>query len=91
MYFKFKKADLYHIFELLNFNDKCKLYNKGSMKGEEVFLRGLFELCTGMNQQIICDTIMGREQCQQSFAFKYFIDHIYDNFRHLLSQPGFAW
>ena len=50
MYFKFKKADLYHIFELLNFNDKCKLYNKGSMKGEEVFFRGLFELCTGMNQ-----------------------------------------
>ena len=42
------------------------------------------------DQQIICDTIMGREQCQQSFAFKYFIFYIYDNYRHLLSQPGFA-
>jgi hypothetical protein len=53
IYFKFKKADLFNLFELLNFPEDCKLYNGGSMKGEEVFLRGLFELCTGMNQTII--------------------------------------
>ena len=91
IYFKFKKADLFNLFELLNFPEDCKLYNGGSMKGEEVFLRGLFELCTGMNQTIICDTVMGREQGQQSFAFTYFINHIFDNYRQLLSQPGFAW
>ena len=39
----------------------------------------------------MCDTIFGRERNQQSFANKYFINHIYNNFKKLVTQEGFAW
>ena len=89
--FKFRKSDLHTILDLFEFPDYCKLHNNGSMRGEEVFCRGLYELCSGMNQQVMCENVFGREQSQQSFAFKYFINHIFFNFGKLLKQEGFAW
>lgn len=89
--FKFRKLDLHTILDLFEFPDYCKLHNNGSMRAEEVFCRGLYELCSGMNQQVMCESVFGREQSQQSFAFKYFINHIFFNFGKLLKQEGFAW
>ena len=54
------------------------------MIGEEVFLRGLYELCSGETQEKICVNVFGREFTQQSRAYSYFINHIYNNFKHLL-------
>ena len=61
------------------------------MSGEEVFLRGLFELVSGDNQERMCKTLFGRENSQQSRAFNYFIDHIYDNYQHLVKESLSWW
>ena len=53
------------------------------MPGEEVLLRGLYELVSGADQHEIV-VVFGRDQTQQSRTFKYFVDHIYDNFLHLV-------
>ena len=44
MFFKFQKVHLYRLIELFNFPATCKLCNDGSTSGEDVFLRGLYEL-----------------------------------------------
>jgi hypothetical protein len=62
MFFKFKKQDLSLLIHLFKFPDQCKLDNGSSMSGEEVFLRGLYELCSGDNQQRMCALLFGREQ-----------------------------
>ena len=48
IFFEFKKADLTRVFQLLRFPDICKFDNRSEMNGEEVFLRGLYELVNGM-------------------------------------------
>jgi hypothetical protein len=57
--------------------------NNQTLSGEEVFLRGLFELVTGSTQYHISSTF-GREQPLQSFAFSFFIHHIYETFQYLV-------
>ena len=52
------------------------------MPGEEVLLRGLYELVSADQHEIV--VVFGRDQTQQSRAFKHFVDHIYDNFLHLV-------
>ena len=93
IFFKFRKSDLSLLLNLLRFDaeEEMKLSNNGSMSGEEIFLRGLYELCTGANQQIMCETLFGREQSQQSRAFSKFINHIFDNFAHLLKSSLPWW
>ena len=54
------------------------------MIGEEVFLRGLYELTSGDNQEKNCVNVFGRKYSRQSRACSYFISHIYENFKHLL-------
>ena len=54
------------------------------MKGEEILLRGLYELCSGEYQHKIADNIFGRLMSDQSRSFKWFINHAYDNFGHLV-------
>ena len=83
-FFRFKKAYLQLLCRLLRFNDRMDI---GSQKldGEEIFLRGLFELSTGMEQNLIVEFFGG---CQplQSRSFIAFINHVYDNFSHLLTD-----
>ena len=81
------------LMDLLKFDTEIemKLNNGGSMSGEEIFLRGLYEVCTGANQQIMCETLFGREQSQQSRAFTKFINHMYDNYAHLLKKSLGWW
>jgi len=67
------------------------VFSNGSyLSGEEVFLRGLFELGTGYSQYTIA-TIFGREQSLQSRAFNWFIDHIFGTFLYLLQDSLERW
>jgi len=60
------------------------LTNGSVMPGEEVMLRGLYELVTGEFQSSVAINVFGRELSQQSRAFTYFIDFLYKTFCHLL-------
>ena len=51
----FKKGDLMRLFRLLHFPDVCRFDNKSVMPGEEIFLRGLYELVTGENKHSIAN------------------------------------
>jgi hypothetical protein len=44
IFFRFLKADLHNLRQLLRFPDKIVFENGSTMSGEEVFLRGLYEL-----------------------------------------------
>ena len=61
---------------MLNFPEECILDNCSNMSGEEVFLRGLYELVSGETQHNISRNVFGRDWSAQSGAFKYFINHI---------------
>eukprot|EP01035_Chromulina_nebulosa_P030324 gene30324-40297_t len=55
------------------------------MSGEELFIRGLYELVTGEMKSSIAEKF-GRHCSDQSRAFKFFINHLYDNFHHLVDD-----
>ena len=80
IFFEFKKTDLSRLFPLLRFPDICTFDNKSVMSGEEVFLRGLYELVSGETKHNVSRNVFGRDWSAQSRAFKYFINHMYDNF-----------
>jgi hypothetical protein len=82
--FRFRKPELRRLFTLLRFPEVVKFDNRGKMSGEEVFLRGLYELAHGETKENIALNVFGRHVSDQSRAFKYFIDHMYQNFRHLV-------
>ena len=56
------------------------------MSGEEVMLRGLYELASGETKHKISANVFGREWSSQSRAFSWFMDHIYANFSHLVKD-----
>ena len=91
LYFRFRKTELPSLLHLLRFPDKMILSNRCSMQGEEVLLRGLYELVAGERQITISDKVFGRENTQQSRAFSCFIDHIYTNFHHLVHDNLNWW
>jgi hypothetical protein len=68
----------------LRFKDECVLDNGWKISGDEIFLRGLYELVSGEDQHNISANVFGREQTAQSRCFKYFINHLYDTFYDLL-------
>lgn len=88
--FRFLKPELQDLFKQLKFPDQITLENRSIISGEDVFLRGLYELCSGENKQKICENVFGREGSTQSRAFTYFINHIYENFHHLV-HDNLAW
>ena len=49
--FNFKKADLRRLVHLLRFPEYCILSKGDKMTGEEVFLRGMYELVSGDKNQ----------------------------------------
>ena len=89
-FFETRKEDLRRLLLNLKFPEQCVLENRSSMPGEEVFLRGLYELVSGADQHEVV-LVFGRDQTQQSRAFKYFVDHIYDNFLHLVTDNISWW
>lgn len=53
LFFRFLKPELYLLVEVLRIPEEVKLGNRYKMGGEEVFLRGLYEICSGENQHLI--------------------------------------
>ena len=84
-FFETRKEDPQRLLLNLRFPEKCVLQNGSTMPGKEVMLRGLYELFFGADQHEVVP-IFGRDQTQQSRAFKYFVIHIYDNFLHLVTD-----
>jgi hypothetical protein len=82
-FLRFRREDLVGLYQLLRFPDRVILDNQGVMSGEEIFLRGLYELVTAHKKTSIAETF-GRHPSDQSRAFSYFISHIYNNFKHLV-------
>jgi Fe-S-cluster containining protein len=90
-FFRFRREGLYKLYALLRIPEVVKFKNRSKMSGEEVFLRGLFELCTGSNQEIACITIFGGVQSDQSRAFSYFVTHMWDEHKHLVHDNLEWW
>jgi hypothetical protein len=91
IYFRFKKEDLHQLLILLRFPSFFKLDNRIRMSGEEIFLRGLYELASGETQFKISRLVFGGDNTMQSRAFQGFIHHVYDNFSHLLTNNLRWW
>ena len=89
-FFETRKEDLHRLRVNLKFDDKCILENGSVLSGEEILLRGLYELVSGADQHEII-AIFGKDQSIQSRAFKYCINHIYDNFVHLVTDNLQWW
>ena len=56
------------------------------MTGEEIMLRGLYELVSRDDQYIIANEIFGKDQPAQSRAFSFFINHVYSHFQDILTD-----
>ena len=91
LFFQFKKSDLAHLIELFKIPEYVRFDNRSKMRGEEAFLRGLYELVSGENQERMCLSLFGREQSQHSRAFSWFIDHMYNNYKHLVTDSLPWW
>lgn len=88
--FRFKKEDMKRLCRLLKFPyDENMIMDNGlSFPGEEVFLRGLYELVGGEAKHRVAREF-GRDHTSQSRAFDAFIDHVYDKFHHLVRETKF--
>ena len=66
-FLRFRKEDMSDLYLLLQFPDKIRLENRSTMSGEEVFMRGLYELCTGAKKTLV-SKVFGRhpsDQCEK--------------------------
>ena len=88
--FRFECSELKQLLLLLRFPLSVIFINRLKMPGEEVFLRGLYELKNGSIQYNI-SKCFGRDTSAQSRAFRYFVDHVYDNFHHLVHNNLEWW
>lgn len=57
---------------VLQVAEECHLENGSVMTGEEILLRGLYELVTGETQSSNTEHVFRREFTQQSRAFKFY-------------------
>lgn len=85
------RHDLKRLLELLKFPALVRFGNRSVLPGEEILLRGLYELCQGGSKHTISANVFGREWSSQVRAFNYFIDHIHDNFHHLITDNLEWW
>ena len=90
-FFEFRQSDLYRLLTNLKFSEYCKLENGSVMSGEEILLRGLYELVSGEDHYTISENVFGREFTQQSRAFSYFVDHIYSTFLDIMMDNLEWW
>ena len=74
-FLRFRKEDIADLYVFLRFRDKVRLENHSKMSGQEVFMRGLYELCTGAKKTIVSE-IFGQHPSDQCRDFNYFISHI---------------
>lgn len=88
---RFEYDHLHRLKNLLQFPDTVIFDNRSKMSGEEVFLRGLYELSSGESKFNIAENVFGRHYSDQSRALKWFVNHIYDNFHHLVHDNLQWW
>ena len=80
--FRFLKHHLHLLLRLLRFPGVVTLDNGHRLRGEEVFLRGLYEIRSGDNQYDAAINVFGRDQSVQSRAYSWFIKHMYFYNKH---------
>jgi hypothetical protein len=83
LFYRFKREHLYMLFELLQIPHMVWFKNGSKMRGEEVFLRALYELAGGENQHKI-SKVFGGDHTLQSRTTCWFVEHVYEHFEHLL-------
>ena len=88
--FRIDKVSLTRLYIQLLFESENRLPYGHVMSGEDIFLRGLYELSTGSLQQMITRDF-GGYQPHQSMAFTFFVDHIFDNFSDLVTNNLEWW
>ena len=84
-YFETRREDLPRLLRALRIEEVVHFPNRSAMSGEEVMLRGLYELVTG-NDQADALEFFGRNQSDQSRAVTWFINHTYINFLDLVTD-----
>lgn len=84
VFFAFRQEHLSRLFKALRIPDKVHLENGSVMTGEEIALRGLYELVNGDDQHHAAMLVFGREASQQSRATRWFYNHIFESFADLL-------
>ena len=89
--FRFLKPHLYLLLRLLRFPRIVLLNNGIRMPGEEVLLRGLYEIRSGDNQFDAAVNVFGRDQSVQSRAYTWFVKHIYEHFSILVTDNLEWW
>ena len=57
--------------------------NAQRLPGEDVFLRGLYEIRSDDNQYDAAINVFGRDESVQSRAYSWCVKHIYENFKDL--------
>ena len=84
--FRFLQHVLKSFFPLLKIPDDVLLRNRKYMPRQEVFLRGVYELVSGENQQQIAQNVLGGDQPLKSRAFNSLIKHIDNNDIRVLGE-----
>jgi hypothetical protein len=90
-FFETSKGDLPRLLQGLQIPALCRFNNGSTMAGEEVMLRGLYELVSGESQFSIAENVFGRHPSEQSRAFSWFINHIYATFLYLVTDNLDWW
>lgn len=97
LFFRFTKEHLYELYDLLGFKEVDETEgtftfdNKETMRGEEILLRGLYELASGESQHTISTNVFGRDQTSQSRAIGKFIHFVHEKHIHLLENNLKWW
>ena len=90
-FFEFRKEDLQTLRLLLKLPTRCRLSNGSILPGEEVLLRGLYELVSGEDQYNIAENVFGGDQSLQSRVFAFFIDFIFARCKKLMTDNMEWW
>ena len=88
--FRFKKAELLELYKLLRFPYKVRFSNRVTLSGEEIMLRGLYEM-NSRDTQYKISRHFGRCWTMQSRAWSFFVDHMYTEHKHLVHDSLHWW
>ena len=84
LFFRFTKVQARELRRLLMFPLSIQLDNGIKISGEEVMLRGLYELVSGETKHNISANVFGRDNTAQTRAFNWFTEHTYLHAKRLL-------
>ena len=88
--FKFKKTHLEEMVNLLRFPEYVRFSNRVTITGEEIMLRGLYEM-NSRDTQYKISRHFGRCWTMQSRAWTFFVHHMYSEHHHLVHDSLPWW